>query len=136
MVAFFAYIDKLYNPLRRLVNSSTTFTQSFASMDRVFELMDEKYDIVDAPDAIECKNVKGRYFFENVQFSYDEKEEMVLKDITLDVKKGETIAFVGMSGGGKSTFVSLIPRFYDVTSEEFLLDGVDIRQFKVQTLKR
>jgi ATP-binding cassette, subfamily B, putative efflux pump len=135
MVAFFAYIDKLYNPLRRLVNSSTTITQSFASMDRVFEFLDEKYDIVDAPNARVCTQVTGDISFENVQFRYDEKEEMVLKDITLHVKKGETIAFVGMSGGGKSTLVGLIPRFYDVTKGRITLDGVDIRQFKVQTLR-
>lgn len=135
MVAFFAYIDKLYNPLRRLVNSSTTITQSFASMDRVFEFLDEKYDIVDVPNARVCTQVTGDISFENVQFRYDEKEEMVLKDITLHVKKGETIAFVGMSGGGKSTLVSLIPRFYDVTKGRITLDGVDIRQFKVQTLR-
>jgi subfamily B ATP-binding cassette protein MsbA len=135
MVAFFAYIDKLYDPLRRLVNSSTTLTQSFASMDRVFQLMDEKYDIVDSPDAIDCTEVKGDVSFENVQFAYEENGELVLKDLSLDVKKGETIALVGMSGGGKSTFVSLIPRFYDVTSGRIRLDGVDIRQIKVQTLR-
>ncbi|WML51303.1 ABC transporter ATP-binding protein [Neobacillus sp. PS3-12] len=135
MVAFFAYIDKLYDPLRRLVNSSTTLTQSFASMDRVFQLLDEKYDIVDSPDSIDCKEVKGDITFENVQFAYEEKGESVLKDISLNVKKGETIALVGMSGGGKSTFVSLIPRFYDVTSGRILLDGIDIRRFNVQTLR-
>jgi ABC-type multidrug transport system fused ATPase/permease subunit len=135
MVAFFAYVEKLYNPLRRLVNSSTTITQSFASMDRVFEFLDEKYDIVDAPDAQECKVVKGDISFENVQFTYDEKEKMILQDITLHVKRGETIALVGMSGGGKSTLVSLIPRFYDATKGSITLDGVDIRQFKVQTLR-
>lgn len=135
MVAFFAYIDKLYNPLRRLVNSSTTITQSFASMDRVFEFLDEKYDIVDAPDAHVCNQVHGDISFENVSFSYETKEEMVLKEITLHVKKGETIALVGMSGGGKSTLVSLIPRFYDVTKGRITLDGVDIRKFKVQSLR-
>jgi ATP-binding cassette, subfamily B, putative efflux pump len=135
MVAFFAYIDKLYNPLRRLVNSSTTITQSFASMDRVFELLDEKYDIVDKPGARECTNVKGDISFEHVFFSYDKDDEMVLKDIHLNVKKGETIALVGMSGGGKSTLVSLIPRFYDVTKGRITLDGVDIGEFKVQTLR-
>ncbi|EKN63594.1 ABC transporter-like protein [Neobacillus bataviensis LMG 21833] len=135
MVAFFAYIDKLYNPLRRLVNSSTTITQSFASMDRVFEFLDEKYDIVDEPDAKVCSNVKGDISFEHVSFSYDKEDELVLKDIHLDVKRGETIALVGMSGGGKSTLVSLIPRFYDVTKGRITLDGVDIRQFKVQTLR-
>ena len=135
MVAFFAYIDKLYNPLRRLVNSSTTITQSFASMDRVFEFLDEKYDIVDKPSARDCSEVKGDISFDHVSFSYDPAEEMVLKDIHLDVKKGETIALVGMSGGGKSTLVSLIPRFYDVTKGKITLDGVDIREFKVQTLR-
>lgn len=135
MVAFFAYIDKLYSPLRRLVNSSTTITQSFASMDRVFELMDEKYDIVDSPDAVDCRNVQGNISFQHVSFSYDQNTEMVLKDISLEVKRGETIAFVGMSGGGKSTLVSLIPRFYDVSSGQILLDGTDIRRFKLQTLR-
>jgi ATP-binding cassette, subfamily B, putative efflux pump len=135
MVAFFAYIDKLYSPLRRLVNSSTTITQSFASMDRVFEFLDEKYDITDDPNARECTDVQGDISFEHVYFSYDQTDEMVLKDITLHVKKGETIAFVGMSGGGKSTLVSLIPRFYDVTKGKITLDGIDIRDFKVQTLR-
>ncbi|WP_045520078.1 ABC transporter ATP-binding protein [Neobacillus niacini] len=135
MIAFFAYIDKLYNPLRRLVNSSTTLTQSFASMDRVFEFLDVKYDIVDSPNAIVCKDVKGDIIFDNVQFTYNESEEMILKNISLNVEKGETIALVGMSGGGKSTLVSLIPRFYDVSEGKILLDGVDIRNFNVQSLR-
>jgi subfamily B ATP-binding cassette protein MsbA len=104
-------------------------------MDRVFELMDEKYDIVDPPNALECKNVRGDITFDNVSFSYNENDEMVLKNISLDIKSGETIALVGMSGGGKSTFVSLIPRFYDVTVGRILLDGIDIRDFQVQSLR-
>jgi ABC-type multidrug transport system fused ATPase/permease subunit len=135
MVAFIAYIDRLYNPLRRLVNSSTTLTQSIASMDRVFEFIDVKYDITDKPGAIECKNVKGNITFENVTFSYNEGEPPVLKNISLDVKKGETIALVGMSGGGKSSLVSLIPRFYDVSEGRILLDGIDIRDFQVRSLR-
>ncbi|PLR75999.1 multidrug ABC transporter ATP-binding protein [Bacillus sp. V3-13] len=135
MIAFIAYIDRLYNPLRRLVNSSTTLTQSIASMDRVFELMDEKYDIDDAPNARECDYVHGDLKFDSVSFSYEEDEEPVLKNISLDVKKGETIALVGMSGGGKSSLVSLIPRFYDVTEGRILLDGNDVRDFKVRTLR-
>jgi ATP-binding cassette, subfamily B, putative efflux pump len=135
MAAFIAYIDRLYNPLRRLVNSSTTLTQSIASMDRVFEFIDEKYDIADRPDAVPCENVLGHIELENVSFAYDEKEEMVLKNISLDVKQGETVAFVGMSGGGKSSLVSLIPRFYDVTEGRILLDGTDIRDFQVRSLR-
>jgi ATP-binding cassette, subfamily B, putative efflux pump len=135
MAAFIAYIDRLYNPLRRLVNSSTTLTQSIASMDRVFEFMDEKYDIKDSPDAVELKKVHGDISFKNVSFSYEEDGETVLKSLNIEVEKGETIALVGMSGGGKSSFVSLIPRFFDVTDGEILLDGKDIRSFKVRSLR-
>jgi ATP-binding cassette, subfamily B, putative efflux pump len=135
MAAFIAYIDRLYNPLRRLVNSSTTLTQAIASMDRVFEFMDEKYDIKDSADAVELKKVHGDISFRNVSFSYEEDGETVLKNLNIEVKKGETIALVGMSGGGKSSFVSLIPRFFDVTKGEILLDGKDIRSFKVRSLR-
>nr|WP_208404561.1 ABC transporter ATP-binding protein [Saccharococcus thermophilus] len=135
MVAFVGYIDRLYSPLRRLVNSSTTLTQSFASMDRMFEFFDEPYDIVDAPNAIDCKEVKGDVVFERVTFAYHKNERPVLRDISFSVKAGETIALVGMSGGGKSTLVSLIPRFYDVTSGRILLDGIDIRDFRVRSLR-
>ncbi|RDI37173.1 ABC transporter ATP-binding protein [Falsibacillus pallidus] len=135
MVAFIAYIDRLYNPLRRMVNSSTTITQAIASMDRVFQLFDEKYDIDDSPGAIECRNVKGDIHFDHVSFTYDEKDGPVLKDIDLHIRSGETIALVGMSGGGKSSLVSLIPRFYDVTGGRILLDGTDIRKFRVRSLR-
>ncbi|GAM15977.1 ABC transporter ATP-binding protein [Mesobacillus selenatarsenatis] len=135
MAAFIAYIDRLYNPLRRLVNSSTTLTQAIASMDRVFEFMDEKYDIKDSPDAIELRKVHGDISFRSVSFSYEEDGETVLKNLNIEVEKGETIALVGMSGGGKSSFVSLIPRFFDVTDGEILLDGKDIRSFKVRSLR-
>ncbi|KAB2332032.1 ABC transporter ATP-binding protein [Bacillus mesophilum] len=135
MMAFIAYIDRLYAPLRRLVNSSTTLTQSIASMDRVFELLDEKYDIDDAPNAVECKEVNGHIQFKDVSFKYNENEEDVLKHINLDIQKGETVALVGMSGGGKSSLVGLIPRFYDVSDGSILLDGTDIRSFKVRSLR-
>lgn len=135
MVAFIAYIDRLYNPLRRLVNSSTTLTQAVASMDRVFEFIDEKYDIVDGETAIPCQNVRGNIVFDNVSFSYNEDGTEVLKNIDLQIPEGETVALVGMSGGGKSSLVSLIPRFYDVTSGRILLDGVDLRDYQVRTLR-
>lgn len=135
MVAFIGFIDRLYNPLRRLVNSSTTMTQTLASMDRVFEFIDEKYDIDDEPNATELKQVEGKITFDHVVFSYDTDELPVLKDISLEVKQGETIALVGMSGGGKSSLISLLPRFYDVTKGRILLDGQDIRSFKVRSLR-
>ena len=135
MVAFVTYMDRLYNPLRRLVNSSTALTQSIASMDRVFEFVDERYDIVDEPDAIELTDVNGEVTFEHVTFSYNDGAPPVLKDISLEVKAGETIALVGMSGGGKSSLVSLIPRFYDVTYGRILIDEMDIRSFQVRSLR-
>lgn len=135
MAAFIAYVDRLYNPLRRLVNSSTTLTQSIASMDRVFEFMDEKYDIKDEPGAVECKNVKGEIIFDKVHFQYNEKDEEVLRNIDLTIPAGETVALVGMSGGGKSSLVSLIPRFYDVTRGRVKLDGKNIKDYQVQSLR-
>lgn len=135
MVAFIGFIDRLYNPLRRLVNSSTTLTQTLASMDRMFSFIDEKYDIVDKENAIELTEVAGAITFEHVSFAYDEGEDLILKNVNLDVKKGETIALVGMSGGGKSSLVSLIPRFYDVTKGRILLDGQDIRDLKIHSLR-
>jgi len=135
VVAFFAYMDRLYSPLRRLVSSSTTLTQAIASMDRVFEFADEKYDIVDRPNAITAEDVHGHITIENMSFRYAKDEEYALKDINLDIQPGETIAFVGMSGGGKSTLISLIPRFYDVESGRILLDGRDLRDYKVRSLR-
>ncbi|WP_275980384.1 ABC transporter ATP-binding protein [Halalkalibacter alkaliphilus] len=135
MTAFVLYMERLYGPLRRLINSSTTLTQSIASMDRVFEFIDEKYDIEDEPHSKHLHRARGHLEFRNVTFHYDNEEKPVLKNLQLDVKQGETIAFVGMSGGGKSTLISLIPRFYDVTSGQILLDGTDIKEFKVRSLR-
>lgn len=135
MVAFVGYMDRVYNPLRRLVNSATVLTQSIASMDRVFEFVDEKYDIVDKPRARELEEVSGNVDFQNVSFRYDEDEPFVLNDVSLSVKQGETIAFVGMSGGGKSTLISLIPRFYDVTDGSIKIDGTDIRDVQARSLR-
>ncbi|WP_228027650.1 ABC transporter ATP-binding protein [Bacillus fonticola] len=135
MVAFIAYIDRLYNPLRRLVNQSTTLTQSIASMDRVFEFIDEPYDITDAPDAKPVRQVRGDVQFDHVSFRYNDEDLDVLQDIHLHIQSGETVALVGMSGGGKSSLISLLPRFYDVTSGRILLDGEDVRTLQVRSLR-
>lgn len=135
MVAFIAYIDRLYGPLRRLVNSSTSLTQSFASMDRVFELMEEKYDITDKENAVELPPISGKIEFNKVRFSYEQDGQVVLNDIDFTVNPGETVAFVGMSGGGKSTVISLIPRFYDVTGGSVRIDGYDLRDVTVKSLR-
>lgn len=135
LVAFYAYLDRLYAPLRRLVNSSTTLTQAFASMDRVFEFMDEKYDVTDSPGAHKLPPVEGRVTFENVYFRYAEDGEDVLKGINLTVEPGETVAFVGASGGGKSSLISLIPRFYDVREGSVRVDGYDVRDVTMRSLR-
>ncbi|MEG7356993.1 ABC transporter ATP-binding protein [Bacillus vallismortis] len=135
MVAFVGYIDRMYNPVRRLINSSTTLTQSIASMDRVFEFIDEPYELTDKPNAIKAGRIRGEVEFQNVSFQYEKEKENILHDVSLKVHRGETVALVGMSGGGKSTLVSLIPRFYDVTSGRLLIDGSDIRDYEARSLR-
>ncbi|MFD1360713.1 ABC transporter ATP-binding protein [Lentibacillus salinarum] len=135
MVAFSGYMERVYGPLRRLISSSTVLTQSIASIDRVFELMNESYDIVDKPYAKKLGRIDGNINVDHVSFKYEDEEADVLHNVSLNVKSGETIAFVGMSGGGKSTLISLIPRFYDVTGGSIKVDGVDIRDVKARSLR-
>lgn len=135
MVAFVGYMERVYSPLSRLVNSSTVLTQSIASIDRVFELMNEPYDIKDKPNAVKLGRINGDVSIENISFKYDADEDYVLKDVNLQVEKGDTIALVGMSGGGKSTLISLIPRFYDVDSGSIKVDGIDIRDVEARSLR-
>lgn len=135
MVAFVGYIDRLYDPLRRLANSSTTLTQSFASMDRVFELMDEKYDIVNRDNPIHAKKLEGQIHFNHVSFQYNAVDDEVIQDVTFQIEPGQKIALVGSSGGGKSSLVSLIPRFYDVTKGSIQIDGVDIRDYDLKSMR-
>lgn len=135
IAAFMGYIERLYAPLRRLMNSSTTLTQSIASMDRMFELMDEKYDVTDKSNAKNLPAVKGQVDFEDVTFKYDLDGNTILNNITFHIKPGETAAFVGMSGGGKSTIVNLIPRFYDVSSGAVKIDGMNVEDVTLQSLR-
>lgn len=135
MIAFVGYIDRMYNPIRRLINSSTTLTQSVASMDRIFEFIDEPYEVTDRPNAKEANHLKGEVEFKNVSFRYEHTQEEILHNISLKVEKGQTVALVGMSGGGKSTLVSLIPRFYDVTNGSLEIDGIDIKEYKARSLR-
>lgn len=135
LAAFIAYLDLLYGPLRRLVSSSTALTQSIASMDRVFHLFDEKYDVTDKADAKELETTNGNLKFENVGFKYNEDGRQVINNMNLEINSGETVAFVGMSGGGKSTLVNLIPRFYDVTEGKITLDGTDVKDVTTSSLR-
>ncbi|HCZ2596355.1 TPA: SAV1866 family putative multidrug efflux ABC transporter [Staphylococcus aureus] len=135
LAAFVGYLELLFGPLRRLVASFTTLTQSFASMDRVFQLIDEDYDIKNGVGAQPIEITQGRIDIDHVSFQYNDNEAPILKDINLSIEKGETVAFVGMSGGGKSTLINLIPRFYDVTSGQILIDGHNIKDFLTGRLR-
>ncbi|NAN41322.1 ABC transporter ATP-binding protein [Staphylococcus epidermidis] len=135
LAAFVGYLEQLFGPLRRLVSSFTTLTQSFASMDRVFQLMDEDYDIKNGIGAQPIKISRGQIDLKHVSFKYNENEKEVLHDINLTINKGETVAFVGMSGGGKSTLINLIPRFYDVTQGEILIDHHNVKDFLTGSLR-
>lgn len=135
LAAFVGYLELLFGPLRRLVASFTTLTQSFASMNRVFQLIDEDYDIKNGVGAQPIEIKQGRIDIDHVSFQYNDNEVPILKDINLSIEKGETVAFVGMSGGGKSTLINLIPRFYDVTSGQILIDGHNIKDFLTGSLR-
>ncbi len=125
----------LYKPIKTLGNTMTSIQNIFVAMGRVFELFDYVPLIKDKETTIDIPNLTSGVTFKNVYFEYVENKT-VLKNINLHVKKGETLAIVGNSGGGKSTFVNLIPRFYDVTSGSIKFDGIDIKNFKLNELRK
>jgi len=132
IISFMAAMVMLYNPIKGLIGTYNAIQRSFGAAERVFEILDEEPDIKDGPDSMAMGRAQGILDFDRVSFCYN--EEMVLKDVSLSVRKGEVVAFVGPSGGGKTTLVSLIPRFYDVTSGSVLIDGIDIRKLKLKSL--
>src|SRR5690625_2753985 len=135
MVAFLSYLGSVYNSLRSFFNLLTILIESISSIDCVFVLVNETYDIKDKEDAVKLGRIKGDVSINNVGFAYEEEDGNVLNGVNLQVRNGETVAFVGMSGGGKSTLISLIPRFYDVTSGNIKVDGYDIRDVEQRSLR-
>ena len=131
--SFLAAVLMLYEPVKRLTNVNNTINQGIAGADRVFSIIDLVPDIKDKSDAINLPPVSRGIDIENVTFCYEQTP--VLKNINLSIKAGEVVAFVGMSGGGKTSLVNLIPRFYDVTSGRILIDGYDIRDVTIQSLR-
>jgi len=131
--SFLAAVLMLYEPVKRLANVNNTINQGIAGADRVFSIIDLVPDIKDKSDAIMLPLVSRGIDIENITFCYEQTP--VLKNINLSIKVGEVIAFVGMSGGGKTSLVNLIPRFYDVTSGRILIDGYDIRDVTMQSLR-
>ncbi len=135
LVAFLSYINSFYDPLRRLTDVDNTFQQAIAAAERIFELLDEKPDIKDAPDAISLDQVQGEIVFQDVHFHYGAHDE-VLHDIDFHIAPGEVVALVGPSGAGKTSIANLLCRFYDPTHGRILLDGHDLRKVKLASLRR
>lgn len=133
-VSFITALIMLYNPIKNIGKSFNAVQVSFLAIERITEILNIEPTIKVLPAARELKNVKKSIKFENVNFEYDAGVP-VLQDINLEVKAGTTLAFVGNSGGGKSTIVSLIPRFYDATSGRISIDGVDIKELSLESLR-
>lgn len=131
--SFLTALIMLYEPVKRLTNVNNTIQQGIAGAERVFSIMDLVPDIRNRPDAVPLPRISREIEIRNVTFRYEEAP--VLKNITLRIRTGEAVAFVGMSGGGKTTLVNLIPRFYDVTTGMILIDGQDIRNVTVESLR-
>ena len=132
-IAFGSYVGMFWQPIMNLSNFYNQFINAASGAERIFEIMDTKQTICDKQDAIEVDDIKGEVNFKNVTFGYDEVK--VLKDVSFDVKAGETIALVGPTGAGKSTIVNLISRFYDIDSGELLIDGKNIKDIKLNSLR-
>ena len=133
-VSFITALILLYTPIKNLGNNFNAVQFSFMAIERIFNILDSKPKIVSKENAIKLNSIQNDISFENVYFEYL-KDKPVLKNINLEVKKGQTIAFVGNSGGGKSTIVSLIPRFYDIKSGSIKIDGVDLRDYTLESLR-
>jgi len=135
LITFTLYVTAFVNPVRKLSNFAELFSNGFAGLHRFAELMDTEPAIQDASDARELKDVAGKVEVDHVSFTYDGALE-VLHDVSITVSPGETVAIVGPSGGGKSTLCQLLPRFYDVSAGSIRIDGVDVRRFRQDSLRR
>ncbi len=135
VVTFYLYTSKFFNPIQNLAEQFNRLQSAFASAEKIFSIMDTVPEIVDAPDAIELDKVEGNIEFRHVWFSYV-PDEWVLRDVSFTVKAGDTVAFVGATGSGKTTILSLICRNYDIQKGEILIDGIDVRKIKISSLRR
>ncbi len=135
VVTFYLYISKFFTPIQNLAEMFNWLQAAMASSEKIFSIFDIKPDVVDEPDAIDLDTVRGEIEFKHVWFAYNESE-WVLQDVSFQVKAGETVAFVGSTGSGKTTILSLICRNYDIQKGEILLDGINIRHIKIASLRR
>ena len=133
-IAFIAAFSQITRPVRAFIDQFASVNQGVAAGERIFALLDGKNEITDAPDAKEFKGFNDKIEFRNVRFSYDESRE-IIRGVSFEVRKGETVALVGPSGGGKSTLSELMERFYDADAGEILIDGVSIHDYKQDSLR-
>lgn len=136
LLAYTMFISYFTQPIRRMANLMQQLQEGMTGFERFVEVMNIKPDIVDKENAVELKDVKGHIQFKDVSFSYNNGGKQVLKDINIDIKPGKTVALVGPSGAGKTTLCHLIPRFYDIDSGAILIDGIDIRDIKLASLRK
>ncbi len=134
--SFMAALLMMYKPITKLTKMNNTVQEAMASAERVFSILDTPQEIEDNRNAIEFTGLKKKIEFRNVSFQYNSNDGLVLRDINLEIIKGNMVALVGISGAGKSTLADLIPRFYDVTSGNILIDETDVREYTVKSLRR
>ncbi len=135
LVSFYMYTNKFFNPIQNLAEQFNRLQSALASAEKIFTVLDMKPEVIDSPDAIELDEVKGDIEFRNVWFAYNEGE-WVLKNVSFKVDAKQTVAFVGSTGSGKTTILSLICRNYDIQRGEILIDGIDIKRIKLSSLRR
>ena len=135
VVSFYMFINKFFNPIQSLAEQFNWLQNAFASAEKIFTVLDIKPEIVDSEDAIEIDKIEGNIEFKDVWFSYV-PNEWVLKGVSFKVKANETVAFVGSTGSGKTTILSLICRNYDIQKGQILIDGIDIKKIKISSLRR
>ncbi|HXH20968.1 MAG TPA: ABC transporter ATP-binding protein [Dehalococcoidia bacterium] len=135
LVAFTLYVQRFFEPIRMLTMEYNMLQRASVAAERIFEILDTKSDVVDAPDAYELPELSGQVTYDHVDFAYVAGVD-VLRDFNLDIKAGERVAFVGQTGAGKSTIMSLLMRFYDVTGGAIRVDGHDIRNVTMESLRR
>ncbi len=134
--AYILYISTLTASIRVIINFTEQFQKGMTGLERFVEIMDTKPDITDSENAKELRNVKGEIELRNVSFNYPDNEKIVLSDINIHIGEGENVALVGASGSGKTTICNLLPRFYDTVSGEILIDGENIKDYTMQSLRK
>ena len=135
IVSFYIYISKFFNPIQSLAEQFNWLQSAFASAEKIFTIMDMQPTVTDSEDAIDLPDVQGKIEFKNVWFAY-ENEDWVLKDVSFTIQAKQTVAFVGSTGSGKTTILSLICRNYDIQKGQILIDGIDIKKIKISSLRK